>query len=164
MERPTGYLFRPDPDDPYFRQSPGKFRAELLDRLTAPLYCFIFALVPLLFLGQATSTRQTRTPSIAAAVLLTIAIRSIPIFLNAETSMAAVVMMWVVPIALSVIIAAMVLGGIQLRPPERLVALGEGVRWIRTGISPGSWVKYDHQPSSAARASSVLRTSIASTG
>lgn len=126
MERPTGYLFRPDPDDPYFRQSPGKFRAELLDRLTAPLYCFIFALVPLLFLGQATSTRQTRTPSIAAAVLLTIAIRSIPIFLNAETSMTAVLMMWAVPIALSVIIAAMVLGGIQLRPPERLVALGEG--------------------------------------
>ena len=55
MERPTAYLLNPDPDDPYFREFPGKFRAELHDRLTAPLYCFLFALVPLLFLGQAQS-------------------------------------------------------------------------------------------------------------
>lgn len=134
MERPTGYLLRPDPEDPYFRQSPGRFRAELLDRLTAPLYCFVFALTPLLFLGQATSTRQSRTPSITAAVLLTVAIRAIPVFLDAETSLAAAILMWAVPIGCALIIAAMVLSGVQLRPPDGLVAVGEGLFARASGL------------------------------
>jgi lipopolysaccharide export system permease protein len=124
-QRPTEYLFNPDPDDPYFRQFPEKFRAELHDRLTAPLYCFLFALVPLLFLGQAETTRQGRSASIAAAVVLVIAIRAIPVFLPIETSLLAVLVLYLTPIALSVLVAALILAGVQLRPPERLVAFGE---------------------------------------
>ncbi len=97
MERPTRYLVNPDPEDPYYRQFPGKFRAELNDRLTAPLYCYLFALVPLLFLGQAGSARQSRTASIASAVILAVIIRAIPVFLNSEKSIIATIMLWVVP-------------------------------------------------------------------
>jgi lipopolysaccharide export system permease protein len=124
-QRPTEYLFNPDPDDPYFRQFPAKFRAELHDRLTAPLYCFLFALVPLLFLGQAETTRQSRSASIAAAVILVIAIRAIPVFLPIETSFLAVLVLYLTPIALSVLVAALILAGVQLRAPDGLVAFGE---------------------------------------
>ena len=124
-ERPTGYLFNPDPNDPYFREFPTRFRAELHDRLTAPLYCFLFAIIPLLFLGQAGSARQSRTASIAAAVVLTTVVRAIPVFLPAETSLVAVLVLYAAPILLTGLFVAMVLAGVQLRPPESVVAFGE---------------------------------------
>ena len=52
-ERDTTYLFHPDPDDHYFRQFPGKYRAELHNRFSSPLYALLFAVLPLVFLGQA---------------------------------------------------------------------------------------------------------------
>lgn len=124
-ERPTEYLFNPDPNDPYFRQFPGRFRAELHDRLTAPLYAFLFAIIPMLFLGQAGSARQSRTASIASAVVLTTVVRAIPVFLPSETSFLAVLMMYVAPIGLTVLFSALILAGVQFRPPERLVAFAE---------------------------------------
>ena len=124
-ERPTWYLLNPDPDDPYFRKFPGKFRAELHDRLTAPLYCFLFAIIPMLFLGQAASTRQSRTASIASAVVLTTFVRAIPVFLASETSLIAVVTMYLAPIGLTAFFAALILAGVQFRPPERIVAIAE---------------------------------------
>lgn len=132
-ERPTTYLFNPDPDDPFYRSTPAKFRAELHDRLTAPIYCFIFALVPLLFLGQATSARQSRTAAIATAVVLTVLIRAIPIFINGETVVGGI-LLYAVPIVLSAIIAGVLLAGIQLRPPEWIVALGEGLFARASGL------------------------------
>lgn len=124
-ERPTEYLFNPDPNDPYFRQFPGRFRAELHDRLTAPLYAFLFAIIPMLFLGQAGSARQSRTASIASAVVLTTVVRAIPVFLPSETSFLAVLTMYVAPIGLTVLFSALILAGVQFRPPERLVAFAE---------------------------------------
>jgi lipopolysaccharide export system permease protein len=126
IERSTAYLISPDPEDPYFREFPAKFRAELNDRLTTPLYCFLFALIPVLFLGQAASTRQSRTASIASASLLTIVIRAIPFFLPVETSLVAQILAYVLPIGLAVIAIVLILAGVQLRPPDRLVAIGEG--------------------------------------
>ena len=124
-ERPTEYLLNPDPEDPYFRQFPEQFRAEFHDRVTAPLYCFLFALVPLLFLGQAQTTRQSRTASIASAVVLTTAIRAIPVALPIQTSLVAVILLYLVPIGLTVLVTALLLNGVQLRPPDRIVAFGE---------------------------------------
>ena len=125
IERPTNYLLSPDPEDPYFRGFPAKFRAELNDRLTSPLYCFLFALIPLLFLGQAESTRQSRSASIAAAALLTIGVRAVPFFLPVETSLVAQILVYAVPIGLTLLAILLILAGVQLRPPDRLVALGE---------------------------------------
>jgi lipopolysaccharide export system permease protein len=125
IERTTSYLIHPDPEDPYYQQFPAKFRAELNDRLTSPLYCFLFALIPLLFLGQAESTRQSRSASIAAAAVLAVAVRTIPFFLPVETSLVAQVLVYAIPIVLTLIIVVLVLSGVQWRPPDRLVAIGE---------------------------------------
>lgn len=136
-ERPTEYLFSPDPDDPYYRQFPTKFAAELHDRFTAPIYCFLFALVPMLFLGQAGTSRQSRTAVIASAVLLVIAIRSVPVFLPIETSLIAAIFLYVWPIGLTALCIWLILAGVQLRPPERIVAFGEMLFARASGLVGG---------------------------
>lgn len=133
-ERPTEYLFSPDPDDPYFRQFPEQFRSELHERLTAPLYCFLFALIPLLFLGQAESTRQGRVAAIASAVVLTTAIRVVPIFLQIDMGPVAVIFLYLTPIGATVLAAALILAGVQLRPPDKAVAFAEGLFARASGL------------------------------
>jgi lipopolysaccharide export system permease protein len=133
-QRPTEYLLNPDPADPYYRQFPEEFMAAFHDRVTAPLYCMLFALVPLLFLGQAQSTRQSRTASIAAAVVLTVALRAIPVFLPIQSSILAVILLYLLPIGLTVGITALVLSGVQLRPPDRIVAFGERLYARASGL------------------------------
>ena len=59
-ERYTGELFDPDPTDKIYLAAPGRFRAELVDRLVAPLYPVAFMLIALAALGQARTTRQSR--------------------------------------------------------------------------------------------------------
>jgi lipopolysaccharide export system permease protein len=125
IERPTGYLLHPDPEDPYYQQFPAKFRVELNDRITSPLYCFLFALIPLLFLGQAESTRQSRSASITAAAFLAIAVRAVPFFLPVETSLVAQILVYAIPVGLTLVVILLVLSGVQWRPPDRLVAVGE---------------------------------------
>lgn len=124
-ERPTTYLFNPDPNDPFVLESPGKLRAELNDRFTTPLYCFIFVLVPMMFLGQATSARQSRSANIAAAVLLATVIRAVPIFLPAETSLIAAIAQYAIPIGFTVLFIVLYLRGVQFRPPAKIVGLIE---------------------------------------
>jgi lipopolysaccharide export system permease protein len=125
LERPTTYLLHPDPEDTYFQQFPAKFRAELNDRITSPLYCFVFALIPLLFLGQAESTRQSRGANIGAAAFLAVAIRIVPIFLPTETSFVAQILVYAIPIGVSLLVVLLVLSGVQWRLPDRLVAIGD---------------------------------------
>ncbi len=134
VERPTTYLLNPDPDDPYFRDSPGKFRAELISRLSTPLYCFVFALLPLLFLGQAESTRRGRGPSATAAVLLVLIVRVGSLFLPVETSVIAQIATFAIPIGLSLLAALLILVGVQWRPPQALVAFGEGIYGRVSGL------------------------------
>lgn len=134
IQRPTSYLLHPDPKDPFYVKTPHAFRAELDDRLTAPLYCFLFALIPLLFLGQAQSTRQSRAPSITAAVLATVAVRAIPAFLPVQTSFLAEIAMYVLPIGLTIVTIILFLAGVQLRPPESLVAFVERLFARASGI------------------------------
>jgi lipopolysaccharide export system permease protein len=136
-EQPTGYLLDPDPEDPFFRQAPGQFRAEFHDRMTAPLYCFLFALVPLLFLGQAQSARQSRTASIAAAVIMVTAIRAIPVFLPVQSSVIAQIALYVIPIGGAIAVVALFLFGVQLRPPERIVVFVENLYARASGLVGG---------------------------
>ena len=133
-QRPTSYLLNPDPNDPYLLQSPAKFHAELDDRLTAPLYCFLFALIPLLFLGHAESTRQSRAATIASAVVLTVVIRAVPVFLPVQTSHLAELIDYIFPVALSLLAICLFLAGIQFRPPDWIVGLGERLYARASGI------------------------------
>ncbi len=128
-ERETGYLFNPNPDDPYFRQYPGKFRAELHNRLSSPLYGLLFAVLPLVFLGQAESPRQSRAASVAMAVTIITSMRAFGVFLPgfAETSTLAVWLMYAIPLGGVLASILLVLIGRQLRPPESVVAFAEAI-------------------------------------
>src|SRR6185312_6961833 len=146
-QRPTEYLLNPNPDDPYFRQSPGDFAAELTDRVTSPLWGLVFALLPLLFLGQAQSTRVSRGPNVAMASTILIVLRALAFFLTyaSSTSRVAMALMYVVPVAMAALTVVLVLRGRQVRPPERVLAfldsLFSRIRGLvrrRTAVAVGS--------------------------
>ena len=138
-EQSTLYLTNPDPEDRYFRQFPGKFRAELHNRLSAPLYALLFAVLPLVFLGQAESARQSRTANATMAVIVTVVLRAIGVFLPsfAETSTVAVVLMYAIPLGGTAVAAALVLTGNQMRPPEGIIAFSEALFGRVSGLLRG---------------------------
>ena len=68
-ERYLWDLLDPDPDDPLYKQFPGQFRADLHDRLLAPLYPFAFMALTFAFLGAPRTTRQSRAVSITSAIV-----------------------------------------------------------------------------------------------
>jgi lipopolysaccharide export system permease protein len=67
-ERYLWQLMFPDPKDPLLLEQPGPFRAELHDRLMAPLYPLAFVVIAFAYLGAPRTTRQSRTLSMAGAV------------------------------------------------------------------------------------------------
>ncbi|MBN8997808.1 MAG: LptF/LptG family permease, partial [Rhizobiales bacterium] len=74
-ERSTPYLLSPDPNDPEYQKRPGAFPAELHDRLSNPLYTLFFAILPVLALGQAQTTRHGRGVVILGTVLVATGMR-----------------------------------------------------------------------------------------
>ena len=66
-ERNTWDLVHPDPRDPEMRRDPGQFRAELHDRLIAPIYPLAFMIIAFAYLGAPRTTRQSRTWSLISA-------------------------------------------------------------------------------------------------
>ncbi len=74
-ERFLSELANPDADDQQFQRQPGKFRAELHDRLASPLYAFVFVLIAVAMLGFARTTRQGAAQSIALAFILSVGAR-----------------------------------------------------------------------------------------
>ncbi len=67
-ERYLWQLMFPDPKDPFLLEQPGPFRAELHDRLIAPLYPIAFVVIAFAYLGAPRTTRQSRTLSMVGAV------------------------------------------------------------------------------------------------
>ena len=67
-ERYIWQLLFPDPKDQFYIEQPGQFRAELHDRLVAPLYPLAFTVIAFAYLGAPRTTRQSRTMSMVGAV------------------------------------------------------------------------------------------------
>ena len=67
-ERYLWQLMFPDPKDPFYIEQPGQFRAELHDRLIAPLYPLAFVVIAFAYLGAPRTTRQSRTLSMVGAI------------------------------------------------------------------------------------------------
>lgn len=76
-ERPTLDLLKLTQGnaDAFARQYYGRFRAELHDRLSAPLYVLAFAMIAFAALGQARTTRQGRGAAIIVAIGIVLALR-----------------------------------------------------------------------------------------
>ncbi|CAN1566536.1 COG0795 Predicted permeases [Rhabdaerophilaceae bacterium] len=73
--RTSELLFSLDRNDPYVRQIYGRFRSELHDRLTNPLYPIATLAIAFAALGSARTTRQGRGQAIFAAVVALIVMR-----------------------------------------------------------------------------------------
>lgn len=74
-ERLTPELISPVADDPLYVKSPGEFRAEFHNRIFAPLYPVIFALMAFAFLGMPRTTRQSRNFAISSLLLSILVVR-----------------------------------------------------------------------------------------
>jgi lipopolysaccharide export system permease protein len=67
-ERYLWELLWPSPDDPMLMPQPAHVRAELHDRIMAPLYPFAFMAIAYTFLGAPRTTRQSRAWSTLAVI------------------------------------------------------------------------------------------------
>jgi lipopolysaccharide export system permease protein len=74
-ERSTFELLKLDPTDSYVKTQLGRFRAELHDRVTAPLYAFAFVAIAFAALGSPRTTRQGRGVATGMAVLCVLVLR-----------------------------------------------------------------------------------------
>jgi lipopolysaccharide export system permease protein len=68
-ERSFGELLHPDPNDRLLKMQPGQLKAELHDRLTAPLYPVVFVTIAFAILGAPRTSRQSRAFSLALSVI-----------------------------------------------------------------------------------------------
>ena len=128
-ERQTTYLLNPNPEDRYFQQFPERFSAELHNRISAPLYAFIFAVLPLAYLSQAQSIRSGRSLIVTAIVVLAFFVRAVGYYLGsvAEYNAFVIPILYLLPIGTTLIAASLVLRGIQLRIPEKVVVFTDSV-------------------------------------
>jgi lipopolysaccharide export system permease protein len=74
-ERSTSELLSPNPKDETATRLAGRFRAELVDRLSSPFYAFVAGLIGFAALGEARTTRQGRGLAMISAILAFAAIR-----------------------------------------------------------------------------------------
>jgi len=70
-------LFSPKATDPTYVKQPGSFRAELHDRLTAPIYPLAFLVIVYAYLGAPRTSRQGNGILITTAVLTAVALRTV---------------------------------------------------------------------------------------
>jgi lipopolysaccharide export system permease protein len=76
-ERYLWELFDPTRTDKVFADQPDQVRAELHDRLTAPLYPLAFVVLTYAYLGAPRTTRQGRTMSLMGAIGVVSALRGL---------------------------------------------------------------------------------------
>ena len=125
-ERYLWQLIFPDPKDEFYREQPGQFRAELNDRLMAPLYPLAFVIIAFAYLGAPRTTRQSRTMSMLGAVTGVGVLRLIGFAATVFGANAP----WMLAVPYIAVIAACVFGylvirrGLILEPPAFLS------RWI----------------------------------
>ncbi|MBV9348696.1 MAG: LPS export ABC transporter permease LptF [Pseudolabrys sp.] len=76
-ERYLWELLWPDPKDNEYIDRPGRFRAEMFDRLMAPFYPVVFTVIAFAFLGAPRTTRQNRSLPIAGTIMSVLVLRLI---------------------------------------------------------------------------------------
>lgn len=131
-------LIRPSPSDPYFRLQPGRFRAELHERLVAPLYPVAFLVLAFALLGQTRTTRQGRS---VAMVMAGVAILALRIAGFAASTMvvrqaSAVILVYALPLGAIAVSLLAVGGWLKLEPPQALTDLVERVTvWVERRLA-----------------------------
>jgi lipopolysaccharide export system permease protein len=96
-----GELLSPDPDNFHYQTAPGRFRSELHERLSSPLYPLAFTFIALAALGRPRTNRQGRGSGLMAAILAAAGLRTLGFSLTnlSATQPWAVVLMYATPVA-----------------------------------------------------------------
>lgn len=117
-ERSTWQLLNQDPNEHYYKFQEGRFRAELHNRLSAPLYPMAFMLIAFACIGEARTTRQGRAFALQAAILIVAATRigAYMAWTASVRSPFAAVLLYVLPIVAIIAATAVILFGQRLRP------------------------------------------------
>jgi lipopolysaccharide export system permease protein len=124
-ERYLWELIAPDPNDPLVKAQPGHFRADLHDRLLAPIYPLVFVVIAFAAIGGPRTTRQSRGFAVALAIGGVAALRMIGfacIVLSIQTPMALAVLYGSVLLA-CVLGALAIRRGVTIEPPASLTNL-----------------------------------------
>lgn len=117
-ERSIAFLLNPDPKDPHYRFSPGRFRSELHQRLSSPLLPFALSFIALAMLGTVRTTREGNEFAIAMAIVAAVAIE-IALFgaINMTRRYAwATALIYAIPLATVALSATLAFGFVRARP------------------------------------------------
>lgn len=117
-ERYLSELLQPDTDDVYYQRNEGKFRSELHDRLSNPLYPILFILIAGVHLAYPRTTRDNRTQSMFTAFATAAGLRIVGL---TGVNMAAkdpsgLVLVWGIPLLGIALCIAMI--SYEIRPPS----------------------------------------------
>jgi lipopolysaccharide export system permease protein len=117
-ERYLSELLNPDTDDAYYQRNEGKFRSELHDRLSNPLYPILFILIAGVHLAYPRTTRDNRGQSMFAAFGAAAGLRIIGLagVNSSAADPSGLIIVWGVPLAGIALCMAMITFGI--RPPS----------------------------------------------
>ncbi|MDR6870226.1 lipopolysaccharide export system permease protein [Bosea sp. BE125] len=117
-ERSTWALLNQDPNESYYKLQEGRFRAELHNRLSAPLYPIAFMLIAFAAIGEARTTRQGRAVALQSAILIVSATRigAYAAWTASVRSSFAVWLLYILPLAAIIISVSLIVFGQRLRP------------------------------------------------
>ncbi len=128
-ERFLWELFSPSPDDPVYKAQPGHFRAELHDRLLAPLYPLAFTLIAFAFLGAPRTTRQSRGWSVMAVIGCVAGLR-LTGFVSTVFGVQAppvLALQYIAMLGTFILCGIAISRGLIIEPPAVLIRLGDAV-------------------------------------
>jgi lipopolysaccharide export system permease protein len=131
-ERYWSELVHPEPSSATYRSSPGKFRAELHERSSNPLYPFAFTMIALALVGQAHSTRQSAMKQVATAFVLAAALRLGGLALNNVVVLKA----GAVPLLYGLPVGAMLLALFKIEHGRNRMASGSLARRLDRVFGP----------------------------
>jgi len=120
-EQFTSELISPAPGDPHFRSTRGQMRVELHNRIVAPLYAFVFALMGFAFLGLPRTTRQGRSFAIVSLILAVLAVRigGFACSAVAPTMPAAIYLQYVLLAVIAAVCLKLIAGAVVIDAPAK---------------------------------------------
>jgi lipopolysaccharide export system permease protein len=135
-ERYYDELVNPSPTSTEFKAEPGKFRSELHERMSNPLYPIAFVLIALAAVGQAQSTRQNRSQRMVVGFLAATACRVGGFVLGNATTASATAMpfMYGLPLGASAIALVMMATATQ---PKIARWVQENLTTVKAPLSGG---------------------------
>jgi len=117
-ERYFSELVNPGGRKPLRKTIAGKYRSELHERFSSPLYPFAFVLIAIAFVGQAQTTRQSRTRAVVAAFVVAAGCRLAGLASMNLVTVSAKFVPLVYAIPLVAMLLAVVAANLKMRPRQ----------------------------------------------